>query len=71
MPPKLYINLLEYRISKPILQLNPGGVKQVLDMPVPRNAQELQCILGCSPVMRNGSLIILRVKPLIVSKKFS
>jgi len=40
------IYLLGYRISKGILQPDPGRVKPALDMPVPRNAKELQRMLG-------------------------
>jgi len=38
------INLLGYRISKGVLQPDPDRVKPV-DMPVPCNAKELQCML--------------------------
>ena len=65
------INLVGYRMSKGILQPDPGRVKPVLDMPVPCNAKELRRMLG---MFSNYAKWIPRysekIKPLVVLKKF-
>jgi len=64
-------NLLGYCISKGILQPDPDRVKPVLDMLVPCNAKELQCMLGMfSYYTKWIPRYSEKIKPLVVLKKF-